>query len=61
MRDAAKLVKLARRAGCEVTKTRRGHYRVVCPGGGIVIVARSGDWHAVRNAARDLRAQGVAL
>jgi hypothetical protein len=61
-RELEQLLNEARALGATVTKTRSGHYRVLVPGGGIVICPRTpSDWRSVLNTRADLRKAGLAL
>jgi hypothetical protein len=56
--DISHLIEWCIARGFEVTKTKRGHYRIVVPNGGVVIMGGSHgrlDRHAALNARAELR------
>lgn len=48
-------------SGYEVTRTRRGHYKAICPGRSTLTFGASGDWRAIRNIVALLRRNGVKV
>jgi hypothetical protein len=61
-REVQDLLALARARGCAVVPTRNGHYKVLVPGGGLVVVPRTpSDWRSIRNIRSDLRKAGLDI
>lgn len=61
-RDVQDILALVKAKGCEVTLTRNGHYKVLVPGGGLVVVPRTpSDWRSIRNIRSDFRKAGVDI
>jgi predicted RNA binding protein YcfA (HicA-like mRNA interferase family) len=59
-KDVQGLVKLCVLQGWQVSRTRRGHLRLVSPSGVIVIgPGRAGEWRAVANFRASLRRAGA--
>ena len=61
MTDLAKLLRSAEAAGCEVTMTRRSHWRINTPQGAVFMSSTPGDRRAVLNVRSQLRRAGVAI
>lgn len=55
-RDVDQIVRQARRSGCDISTTSRGHWKVTKPGHQTVIISpQPTNRHAVRNARADLK------
>ena len=60
--DMMKLVKKARKKGCDVERTGSGHWRITTPDGAVVTASFSPSCPgAYRDTIRDLRKAGVDL
>lgn len=52
----------AQSAGCEVDRTRKGHWQVRTPSGAVVHHSgTASDWRAIRNFRAQLRRAGVPI
>lgn len=61
-KDVEQLIRRLEDHGCTVVRTKRGHWRVLIPGGGLYFMAASpSDSRAVANAIAGLRRKGVPL
>ena len=60
--DMRKLMRRAKKAGCTVTRTGGGHYKIITPNGTRIICSFSPrDNGAYRDTLRDLRRDGVQI
>lgn len=55
------LLALAKQHGCTVSRTRRNHWKVLCPDGVTVVIVSGtpSDWRALQNAAAQIRRGGA--
>lgn len=61
-KDVQQLIVRIEAAGCTVTRTRRGHWKVRLPNGGLYFMGHSpSDSRAVANAIAGLRRKGLEL
>lgn len=60
--EIMKLIKAAKRAGCEVEQSRNGHWKIRTPNGSLVVAPFSPRTHrGVRDTVARLKAAGVKL
>jgi hypothetical protein len=60
--DLKSILKRATDAGCRISRTSRGHWRILCPGGGLIFTAGTpSDWRGLRNLKADLKRVGVMV
>ena len=61
-KDMQQLLRRLEGYGCTVTRNKKGHWKVLIPGGGIYFLSHSpSDNRALANAIADLRKKGVPL
>lgn len=61
-RDMDQVVKLAKKRGCKVSRTKNNHWRIELPTGELVFAGSTpSDNRSVKNAKADLRRRGIAV